>query len=70
MKPTTGIALPASFVVTVSHAGTEIFPTAPVENDILTVTELAELLKCSVDDIKCHNLDEFLKLVKEKYPEL
>jgi hypothetical protein len=25
---------------------------------------------CVVDDIKCHNLDEFLKLVKEKYPEL
>jgi hypothetical protein len=46
MKPTSGITLPASFVVTVSHAGTEILPTAPADNDILTVAEVAELLKC------------------------
>jgi hypothetical protein len=39
MKPTTGLALPASFVVTVSHAGAEVLPTAPVENDILTVAD-------------------------------
>jgi hypothetical protein len=45
MKRTNGIALPASFLVTVSHAGTEILPTARVENDILTVAEVAELLK-------------------------
>jgi predicted DNA-binding transcriptional regulator AlpA len=51
MKPTTGITLPASFVVTVSHAGTEILPTAPVENDILTVAEVAELLKCKPSSI-------------------
>ena len=41
MKPTTGITLPASFVVTVSHAGAEIVPTAPPDQDILTVAEVA-----------------------------
>jgi hypothetical protein len=51
MKPMTGITLPASFVVTVSRAGTEIVPTAPVENDILTVAEVAELLKCKKSSI-------------------
>ena len=51
MKPTTGITLPASFVVTVSHAGTEILPTASVDNDILTVAEVAELLKCKPSSI-------------------
>jgi hypothetical protein len=43
MKPTNGIMLPATFVVTVSHSGVEILPTAPVDNDILTITEVAEL---------------------------
>jgi hypothetical protein len=51
MKPTNGITLPASFVVTVSHAGTEILPTAPADNDILTVSEVAELLKCKPSSI-------------------
>jgi predicted DNA-binding transcriptional regulator AlpA len=51
MKPTTGITLPASFVVTVSHAGTEILQTTPADNDILTVAELAELLKCKPSSI-------------------
>jgi hypothetical protein len=46
MKPTTEITLPASFVVTVSPAGTEILPAMPADNDILTVAEVAELLKC------------------------
>jgi hypothetical protein len=46
MKPTTEITLPASFVVTVSPTAAEILPTTPVENDILTVAEVAELLKC------------------------
>ncbi|MGA7634777.1 MAG: hypothetical protein WCB11_28765 [Terriglobales bacterium] len=45
MKPTTGITLPASFAVTVSHAGTESLPMAPAEDDMLTVAEVAELLK-------------------------
>ncbi len=45
MKPRDGITLPASFVVTVSHAGTEV-QVAPADNDILTVAEVAELLKC------------------------
>jgi excisionase family DNA binding protein len=51
MKPTTGITLPASFVVTVSHAGTEIVPTVAPEHDILTVAEVAELLKCKPSSI-------------------
>ena len=51
MKPTNGITLPASFVVTVSHAGTEILPTVPADNDILTVAEVADLLKCKLSSI-------------------
>jgi predicted DNA-binding transcriptional regulator AlpA len=51
MKLTKGIDLPASFVVTVSPAGTEILATAPAENDILTVAEVAELLKCKPSSI-------------------
>jgi predicted DNA-binding transcriptional regulator AlpA len=51
MKPTTGITLPASFVITVSHAGTEILPMARADNDILTVAEVAELLKCKPSSI-------------------
>lgn len=51
MKPTTGITLPASFVVIVSHAGTEILPTVQAHNDILTVAEVAELLKCKPSSI-------------------
>jgi predicted DNA-binding transcriptional regulator AlpA len=51
MKQMTGITLPASFVVTVSHAGTEILPTAPLQNDILTVAEVAELLKCKSSSV-------------------
>jgi len=51
MKPTTGITLPASFVVTVSHTGTKILPTAPAEHDVLSVAEVAELLKCKPSSI-------------------
>jgi predicted DNA-binding transcriptional regulator AlpA len=51
MKQTRGIELPASFVVTVSHTGTEILQAAPAENDILTVAEVAELLKCKPSSI-------------------
>jgi hypothetical protein len=51
MKPTTGITLPASFVVTVSHTGTKILPTAPAEHDVLSVAEVAELLKCKKSSI-------------------
>ena len=51
MKQTKGIELPASFVVTVSLAGAEILPTPPAENDILTVAEVAELLKCEKSSI-------------------
>ena len=51
MKPTPGITLPASFVVNVSLAGTEIVPTVSAENDILTVAEVAELLKCKPSSI-------------------
>lgn len=51
MKQTKGIELPASFVVTVSLAGAEMFPSPPAENDILTVAEVAELLKCKKSSI-------------------
>ncbi len=51
MKPMTGITLPASFVVTVSPAGAEVVPTISAENDILTVTEVAQLLKCKPSSI-------------------
>jgi len=51
MKQTKGFELPASFIVTVSLAGTEILPTPPAENDILTVAEVAELLKCNKSSI-------------------
>ena len=51
MKQTNGITLPASFVVTVSHAGTEIIKAAPADNDIMTVAEVAELLKCKKSSI-------------------
>jgi hypothetical protein len=56
MKPTTGITLPASFVVTVSHAGTEALPTEPADNDILTVAEVTEMQKCKPSSI--YNLTE------------
>jgi predicted DNA-binding transcriptional regulator AlpA len=46
-----GIMLPASFVVTVSHAGTEVTHAPTPENDIMTVAELAELLKCKKSSI-------------------
>ena len=51
MKPKNGITLPASFVVTVAHAGTDILLTAAADNDILTVAEVAELLKCKPSSI-------------------
>jgi excisionase family DNA binding protein len=51
MKQTQGFQLPASFVVTVSHAGTEIVPAPQAESDILTVAEVAELLKCKRSSI-------------------
>jgi hypothetical protein len=51
MKQPKSLELPAFFVVTVSHAGTEILPTAPPENDILTVAEVAEMLKCKPSSI-------------------
>jgi hypothetical protein len=51
MKQTKGIELPASFVVTVSQAGTEILQTAAADSVILTVTEVAELLKCRPSSI-------------------
>jgi predicted DNA-binding transcriptional regulator AlpA len=51
MKTTATITLPASFVVTVSHAGAETQPPAPADNEILTVSEVAELLKCKPSSI-------------------
>jgi predicted DNA-binding transcriptional regulator AlpA len=51
MKQTQGFQLPASFVVTVSLAEAEIVPTPPAENDIITVAEVAEILKCKKSSI-------------------
>jgi len=51
MKQTKGVEVPASFVVTVSHAGTAILQAAPAEHDILTVAEVAELLKCKPSSV-------------------
>jgi hypothetical protein len=51
MKQSNGITLPASFVVRVSHAGTEVSHAAPPDNEILTVAELAALLKCKASSI-------------------
>lgn len=51
MKQTKTFELPASFIVTVSLAGAEIVPTPPAENDVLTVAEVAELLKCKKSSI-------------------
>lgn len=51
MKPTTAITLPASFVVTVSPAGPELLPSAPADNDIMTVADIAELLKCKPSSV-------------------
>jgi predicted DNA-binding transcriptional regulator AlpA len=51
VKPRDGITLPASFVVTVSHAGTEVQVGRPADNDILTVTDLALILKCKESSI-------------------
>jgi predicted DNA-binding transcriptional regulator AlpA len=51
MNPTTKITLPASFVVTVSHTGAEILPAAPCDNEILMVSEVAELLKCKPSSV-------------------
>ena len=51
MKQAKSFELPASFVVTVSLAGAEIAPAPSAENDILTVAEVAELLKCKKSSI-------------------
>ena len=51
MKPTTAISLPASFVVTVSLAGTEIVPRAPADSEIMTVAEVAQILKCKPSSV-------------------
>jgi predicted DNA-binding transcriptional regulator AlpA len=66
MKQTKGIELPASFVVTVSHAGTEILPVTPPENDILTVAEVAELLKCKPSSI--YNLTRIRTRTRYEHP--
>lgn len=51
MKTSTGITLPASFMVTVTLAGTEGVSNKPTENDILTVAEVAKILKCKPSSI-------------------
>jgi Helix-turn-helix domain len=51
MKRTDGFTLPATFVVTVSLAWAEIPPTAQVENDIMTVAEVADILRCKPSSV-------------------
>lgn len=51
MKPTTGITLPALFIVTVSHMGTAITPTAAADIEILTVPEVAQIIRCKQSSV-------------------
>jgi Helix-turn-helix domain len=43
--------LPASFLVTVSHAGNEVTQTAPTDNEIMTASELTDMLKCEQSSV-------------------
>jgi hypothetical protein len=51
MKRTHEFTLPATFVVTVSPAATETTPTVPVENDIMTVAEVADIIRCKPSSV-------------------
>jgi Helix-turn-helix domain len=52
MKLATGITLPASFIVTVSHTGTAITPTATAADiEILTVAEVAQIIRCKPSSV-------------------
>jgi len=51
MKSPPAITFPASFVVTVSLAGTEILPPAPADSDIITVAEVVHILKCKPSSV-------------------
>jgi hypothetical protein len=51
MQPTTAITLPASFVVTVSLAGTEVPPPAAADDDIMTVAEVAKIIRCKPSSV-------------------
>ncbi len=65
MKPTTGITLPASFIVTVSPAGTEVSPTPP-DNDILTVAEVAKIIRCKPSSV--YNLTRKRGIARYAHP--
>jgi hypothetical protein len=65
MKPTTAITFPASFVVTVSPAGTEVLPTAP-DNDILTVAEVAKIIRCKPSSV--YNLTRKRGIARYAHP--
>ena len=51
MKPAAAITFPASFIVTVTPAGTEVLPSGPAENDILTVAEVAQIIRCKPSSV-------------------
>ncbi len=51
MKRANAVSLPTKFVVTVSPATTETRPTGPVENDIMTVAEVADLIRCKPSSV-------------------
>jgi hypothetical protein len=51
MKPSTAITFPTSFVVTVSLAGTEILTQADADNDIMTVAEVAKIIRCKPSSV-------------------
>lgn len=65
MKATTAITLPASFIVTVSPAGTEVSPTAP-DNDILTVAEVAKIIRCKPSSV--YNLTRKRGIARYAHP--
>jgi hypothetical protein len=65
MKPTTAITLPASFIVTVSPAGTEVSLPAP-DNDILTVAEVAKIIRCKPSSV--YNLTRKRGIARYAHP--
>jgi len=51
MKRPHELTLPATFVITVSAAGTETTRTLPVEKDIMTVADVADILRCKPSSV-------------------
>jgi hypothetical protein len=66
MKPTTEITLPASFIITVSHTSTAITPTAPADIEILTVAEVAKIIRCKPSSV--YNLTRKRGIARYAHP--